>query len=196
MSTLLLMEDQFPGIVATLKNFGWRQWKWVFLFTLFLIIIIIAIGSSSTLSTTESSDILEQLKSQLPKVDTAPIFVNNFLIAAFMFVPILGPAAGVIILHTTGVVIAASSVSANLPGVFILLGLLVLPFTWLEFISYSIAMTQSIFLTLGFFRRSLKKELRRTAFLLIVVFIMLLVAAFIETFLIKSLQNPSLTPLP
>ncbi|MFQ6135356.1 MAG: stage II sporulation protein M [Nitrososphaerales archaeon] len=179
------MEDQPQRIREFIGNLEWRRWKQVFLLFLLLTITVIAIGSSTTLSVEEGSELLEEFESRLPQSTTQPIFTNNFVIAVLMFVPGLGPAAGVLILYTTGVVIAATGLSVNLPGILLLLALLLLPFAWLEFISYSIAMTQSVFLVVGFVRRSVKRELVRTGLLLIVVFAMLLAGAFIEALFIQ-----------
>jgi len=181
------MEDQSVGIKARIRSLGWRQWKWLFLVNLLFVIIVIAIGSSSPLSAIEGEEILENFESSLPDIATTPIFINNFLIAVIMFIPVLGPTIGTIILHTTGVVIAATAMSVNLPGVLLLLSLLIFPFAWLEFISYSIAITQSIFLVIGLLRSRFKNELFRTVFLILTVFVMLFVAAFIEAILILAL---------
>jgi hypothetical protein len=181
------MEDQSVGLKDKIRSLGWRQWKWLFLVTLLFVIIVITIGSVSSLSTNEGEEILESFESNLPDIATTPIFINNFLIAVIMFIPVLGPIMGTIILHTTGVVIAATAMSVNLPGVWLLLGLLIFPFAWLEFISYSIAITQSIFLVIGLLRSRFKNELFRTAFLILTVFVMLFVAAFIEAILILAL---------
>ncbi len=181
------MEDQSVGIKARIRNLGWGQWKWLFLMNLLFVIIVIAIGTSTPLSTSEGEEILEGFESSLPDIATTPIFFNNFLIAVIMFIPVFGPTIGTIILHTTGVVIAAAGMSADIPGILLLLGLLIFPFAWLEFISYSIAITQSIFLIIGLLRKHFKKELVRTAFLILTVFVMLFVAAFIEAILILAL---------
>ena len=181
------MEDQSVGLKDKIRSLGWRQWKWLFLMNLLFVIIIIAIGSSSSLNTSEGEEILESFESNLPDIATTPIFINNFLIAVIMFIPFLGPLMGTIILHTTGVVIAATAMSVNLSGVRLLLGLLIFPFAWLEFISYSIAITQSIFLVIGLLRGRFKNELFRTAFLILTVFLMLFIAAFIEAILILAL---------
>jgi hypothetical protein len=181
------MEDQSVGLKDKIRSLGWRQWKWLFLMNLLFVIIIIAIGSSSSLNTSEGEEILESFESNLPDIATTPIFINNFLIAVIMFIPFLGPLMGTIILHTTGVVIAATAMSVNLSGVWLLLGLLIFPFAWLEFISYSIAITQSIFLVIGLLRSRFKNELFRTAFLILTVFVMLFIAAFIEAILILAL---------
>ena len=181
------MEDQSVGLKDKIRSLGWRQWKWLFLVTLLFVIIVITIGSVSSLSTNEGEEILENFESNLPDIATTPIFINNFLIAVIMFIPFLGPLMGTIILHTTGVVIAATAMSVNLSGVWLLLGLLIFPFAWLEFISYSIAITQSIFLVIGLLRSRFKNELFRTAFLILTVFVMLFIAAFIEAILILAL---------
>lgn len=181
------MEEQSRGIMANIRNFGWRQWKRVFFLMLLFVIIIIAIGSSSPLSENQSSDILREFENNLPEIDTQPIFSNNFIIALIMIIPIFGLAIGVIVLHSTGIIIAATGMSVDIPGILLLLSLLVFPFSWLEFLSYAAAMTQSVFLVLGLFRKHFKNELIRTAFLLITIFVMLFVAAFIETVLINLL---------
>ena len=181
------MEEQSPGIKSRIRNLGWRQWKWLFLVNLLFVIIVIAIGASTPLSTSEGEDVLENFESSLPDISTTPIFINNFLISVIMFIPVFGPTIGTIILHTTGVVIAAAGMSANTPGILLLLGLLIFPFAWLEFISYSIAITQSIFLVIGLLRSRFKNELFRTVFLILTVFVMLFVAAFIEAILILAL---------
>lgn len=181
------MKEKIPEIIVNIRNIGWRQWKRVFFLMLLFVIIVIAIGSSSSLSVNQSSDILREFENNLPEINTKPIFANNFLISLLMFIPIFGLVIGVIILHTTGVVIAATGMAVDIPGIFLLLSLLVFPFSWLEFISYAAAMTQSIFLILGVFRRCITKEMFRTVILLIVTFIILFIAAFIETVLILLL---------
>lgn len=181
------MKEKIIEIITNIRNLGWRQWKRVFLLMLIFVIIVIAIGSSSSLSINQSSDILREFENNLPEIDTNPIFANNFLISSIMFIPLFGLVIGVIILHTTGVVIAATGMSVDIPGIFLLLSLLVFPFSWLEFISYAAAMTQSIFILLGIFRRFIIKEMFRTVILLSATFIMLFIAAFIETILILLL---------
>jgi len=178
------MEEQYRGIVSNIRKLGWLQWKKMFFLMLLLVITVIAISSSLPMNENQSSDILRDFENNLPEIDTQPILANNFFIASIMMIPIFGLAIGVMVLQTTGIFIAATGISVDIPGIFLLLSLLVFPFTWLEFISYAAAMTQSVFLILGLSRKNLKKELMRTIFLLITIFIMLLIAAFIETILI------------
>lgn len=169
------------------RSLGWRRWRQTFLLFLLLTVVTISIGSSATLSKEESSRIQENLEKNLPKNPTpSNIFTNNFTIASIMLIPGLGIIAGAFVLYNTGLAIAATGLSVNLHGVILMLALLLLPFTWLEFISYSAAMTQSIFLTVGLARRQFRRELIRTAILLTLILTMLLSAAIIEILFIKT----------
>jgi uncharacterized membrane protein SpoIIM required for sporulation len=104
-----------------------------------------------------------------------------------MLVPVLGVAAGLIILFDTGLAITTLAQPTNIPGVLIFLGLLVLPFSWLEFFAYSAAMTQSVLLTVALLRRrNVKKELIRTGLVWSGMFVVLLAAAFIEALFIPQ----------
>jgi hypothetical protein len=172
-------------ILDFVNNFEWSKWKRLFLIFLIITVIIIFIGSSTPLSEEESSQLVEELENRLPAVSTHPIFINNFLISVLMFIPALGVASGLFIIYSTGIAISAIGSSMDLPGFLLFLSLLFLPFTWLEFIAYSLAMTQSVFIILGIINHAFKKELKRTAFLLLIVFFLLLSGAFIEVIIVN-----------
>jgi hypothetical protein len=172
-------------IIDFINRFEWRRWKRVFLIFIVITLVTISIGSLTPLSEEESSELVEELESRLPEASTQPIFVNNFLIAVLMFIPALGVVSGVFIIYSTGIVISAIGTSLELPGILLIFSLLFLPFTWLEFISYSVAMTQSVFIIIGLINHNLKKELVRTVFLIFSVFVLLLAGAFIEAIIIN-----------
>lgn len=183
------MEENRPGaggVRGLMAQFDWRFWRRIFLAFLLLTVIVILVGSTVPLSGQELADIQKNLENTLPKSpDTFFIFRNNFGIASLMFVPILGPIAGVIVLFDTGLAISSLAQPSNLPGFLIFLGLLILPFSWLEFVSYSAAMTQSILLTFRLIRRQgVRNELIRTGIIWAAVLVVLLTSAFIETLFI------------
>jgi len=175
------------GIRGFLAKFDWRIWKRVFIAFLILTLILIAVGSTVTLSSEELNEIQQNLERMLPKSpDALFIFRNNFSIASLMLIPGLGVAAGLLILFDTGLAITALAQPANIPAILIFLGLLILPFSWLEFFAYSSAMTQSALLTAALVRRrGVKKELIRTGIVWAGMFVVLLAAAFIEALFIS-----------
>lgn len=170
-----------------MARFDWRIWKRVFIAFLILTLILIAVGSTVTLSSEQINEIQQNLERMLPKSpDALFIFRNNFSIASLMLVPGLGVAAGLLILFDTGLAITTLAQPANIPGILIFLGLLILPFSWLEFFAYSSAMTQSALLTAALVRRrGVKKELIRTGIVWAGMFVVLLAAAFIEALFIS-----------
>jgi len=166
---------------ASLEAIGWRRWRQAFLLFLLFTFTVVFIGSSTNMSGEEGSKIREEVgRSIAGKANPPGIFTNNFAVALLLLTPGIGPLIGAVILHNTGVVIAATGVSANIPSILIMLGLLLLPFTWLEFIAYSAAMTQSVFLTVGLLRRGLRRELARTGVVVLVVMVTLALAALVE----------------
>ncbi|MCL4435903.1 MAG: stage II sporulation protein M [Thaumarchaeota archaeon] len=175
------------GIRGFLARFDWRIWKRVFITFLLLTLVIIAVGSTMTLSGQQINEIQQNLERMLPKSpDALFIFRNNFSIASLMLVPGLGVAAGLFILFDTGLAITTLATPTNIPGILIFLGLLILPFSWLEFFAYSSAMTQSVLLTLALVRRrGVKKELIRTGIVWAGMFVVLLAAALIEALFIR-----------
>jgi hypothetical protein len=117
------------------------------------------------------------------------IFGNNLLICLLMFVPIIGPLLGFIILYNTGTVVGAIAVSGGYPPALALIALFITPVAWIEFAAYSVAIAESIWL----FRRFLQGwrvgilELRKNTTLFITIATVLLaLGAIVEAALIVA----------
>jgi hypothetical protein len=146
-------------------------------------------GALTPLSAEDANAINQELEHVRENASVQYIFGNNLMICMAMFVPIVGPIFGVWVLYNTGVVISAQSMSASaqgMPALLILLYLFIFPFTWLEFLSYSAALAESVWLFRRIFRRIGRREIRNAATLISIVAVMLLTAAIIETVLILS----------
>lgn len=160
----------------------------------FLLSLIITVAGILTPLGEEDANILGgQLDDTQQTIDNLPemqqvsfIFGNNFMICLAGFVPIIGSAFECYVLYSTGVVISAYSVYKNVQTSPLLLFFLlfILPFTWLEFLAYSIAMTESFWLAWRIIQRKGKREIRNACILLSICAVMLLVAAIIEAALI------------
>jgi uncharacterized membrane protein SpoIIM required for sporulation len=112
------------------------------------------------------------------------IFLNNFSICLLMFIPVIGPILGFLILFDTGVALGAiASVQGYSPLLAFAL-LVITPIFWLEFASYSIGITESIWL----FRRLLQRrwrEFKNMGILIGICAILLLLGAIVEAWLIS-----------
>jgi hypothetical protein len=179
----------------------WTQSKKQRILTIviFLIFAILAtaVGILAPLSQREINDknsSLNATQQEIKGLDlphrTIAIFYNNFLICLMMFIPVAGVAIGAIVLFNTGSYIAAqtlfenTSKGLNVPPLLVLLFLFIFPFTWFEFISYSMAFSESFW----FIKRGLQgkwiRELINLGKLIAIAAILLFAGAFIEALLI------------
>ena len=171
---------------------------------LFIIAFLVTvIGSYLPLSPSDAQTISQNLNSTLNQnrannTLTQYIFLNNFGICLAMFIPVFGAALGMFILFDTGVALGAIAATQGYPVWVGLASLVITPVFWLEFISYSIAMAQSIWL----FRRLIKaiaskepgqgriilwSELKWTAIFIGTCAGLLVIGAFVEVWLITTL---------
>jgi len=126
------------------------------------------------------------------------ILLNNFSLCLLMFIPLAGLAIGLFILFSTGMAIRAifdiqsatavsGAASADIQASTAILALVMVGLTFLlEYVSYSLAMTESVWL----FRRIMQKrwrELKNTAICIGIVALLLVLGAIVET-LALSLQ--------
>jgi hypothetical protein len=164
-----------------------RIYSIIFIFIIAFIVTVV--GSFLPISHQDAQTISNQLNETLNthKSDnslTEYIFLNNFSICLLMFVPIIGPILGFIILFDTGVAFGAIASVQGYPVALGLLSLILTPVFWLEFAAYSTAMAESIWL----FRRLLQQrwlELKNTAILIGICAGILIVGALVEVWLIS-----------
>jgi hypothetical protein len=152
-------------------------------------VIIFTIASLIPVNAQDANQIsnnLNQTVTAMKQNDTLLpyIFGNNFMICLLMFIPIIGPIAGFIILYDTGNAIGAISTVQGFPPV-LGVALTLIPIGIIEFIAYSTAMTESIWL----FRRALQgrglRELRNAALFVSICAIVLFLGAALETALVS-----------
>jgi hypothetical protein len=113
------------------------------------------------------------------------IFVNNFRLCLPMFIPVFGAMFGLFILFSTGIGISAVSMAQGLPGGFAFLLLMITPVFWLEFVSYALGMTESVWS----FRRLTQRRwnyLKWTALFIGITAGLLAIGAVVEAWLILS----------
>ena len=152
--------------------------------------LVTVIGSFLPLSSSDAHTISQNLNSTLNQnrasnTLTQYIFLNNFSICLAMFIPVFGAALGMFILFDTGVALGAIAATQGYPVWVGLASLVITPVFWIEFISYSIAMAESIWL----FRRLTQKrwrELKWTAIFIGICAGLLAIGAVVEVWLITT----------
>jgi hypothetical protein len=114
----------------------------------------------------------------------AYIFINNFSICLIMFIPIIGPIFGFVVLGNTGYALGAIAQAQNYPAILGVASELVLPIFWLEFICYSTGIAMSLWLTKRIWQHRWM-ELKNTAVLIGICAAILFGSALLEAWLIS-----------
>jgi uncharacterized membrane protein SpoIIM required for sporulation len=153
-------------------------------------LVVTVIGSQSPIDEQQANQISDELNQTVTALKeqgglTQYIFGNNFMICLLMFVPIIGPIAGMYIMFSTGSVVGAIATAGGYPSILALAALLITPVAWLEFAAYATAMAESIWL----FRRLLQargvSELKKACIFISICAAILVLAAVIEVALIS-----------
>lgn len=171
----------------------------ILIFFLFAVLVTV-VGILAPLSSQEAADQndqLSKLQQDIRKLDilhqTAAIFENNFEICLLMFIPVVGVVLGSIAMFNTGSFIQAQIVTENaskglnFPPILALLGLFIFPFTWLEYISYSAAFSESFWFVRRGLQGKLGKEIINLFKLVLITAVLLVAGAFIEALMITLL---------
>ncbi|NHV07065.1 MAG: stage II sporulation protein M [Thaumarchaeota archaeon] len=133
----------------------------------------------------ELRQMAEELKGSSMLSITLKIFSNNALIASGMIVPLFGIGLSIYSTFSTGV--AISSISNNVINPQIaFFGVLVMPHGLIEYITYSLIVTENVVLTYKIIGRQkdLKGELKVALVTMVLSYLLLLLAGFIEAFFI------------
>lgn len=167
-------------------------------FILFLSILATVAGTLVPISQQDAQVISDQLNQTVTQGTSGgtlipDIFINNFSLCLLMFIPLAGLGIGLFILFSTGMAFravfeiqAANGLSgastSNINPSTAILGLVLIGAVFLlEYVSYTIAMTESVWL----FRRIMQKrwsELKITAAVIGIVALLLIIGAIVETY--------------
>jgi hypothetical protein len=191
------MKELHKTTIAFWKASSSRRKRFLVVGVSFLLLLVVAAAGALTpmsqQQAEEENNSLNETRRQVLNTTlvsgTLYIFRNNFMISLITFIPFVGPFFGAIVMYNTGLAIGAETYAASLNAspALVLLYLFLYPFTWMEFLAYSIALSESIWLAWSIIRRRAKSELVNTLILILFCMIMLVAAAFIEMAIIKSL---------
>jgi hypothetical protein len=171
------------------------------IFVLILSIVATLVGMLVPLSPQEAQVVFDQLNQTITE-NTAQgtfvpaIFVNNFSLCLLMFIPLAGLAIGLFILFSTGMAIRAiidiqmasglsGTASAEIQASTAIFALVLIGAVFLlEYISYAIGMTESVWLFRRILQKQWKGELKYLAIFIGVAALLLIIGAIVETYTI------------
>jgi len=153
-----------------------------------------SLGALSKVEQTEAQDLIQDLKKLEGTLEVAGvqiIFGNNLMHCLIMFIPVLGPFYGFYVLYSTGRVLAAMGSMMGADPLFLFINLFIYPYSWMEYLSYSLAISESFWLFYlmvkhGF--RGFRSELTNASKIVTICTVLLLLAALVEMFLISSIS--------
>jgi hypothetical protein len=179
-----------------------RKRIYTIVFMLALTILVTILGTLVPLSAQDAKQINDTLNKTVTTNRSngtlvPAIFLNNFGLCLAMFIPLAGAAFGLFIMFSTGIALgaelrvqSAATSSASIPNISpttAILGLLGIGITFLlEYVSYSIAISESLWL----FRRLTQKrwsKLKITGMFIGVVAAFLILGAIVETWVITAI---------
>jgi hypothetical protein len=167
-----------------------RKRVYSLLFIFLLSVVVTFAGTLVPLSDEAAHMLSDNVNQIVEKNDTLAslsiaIFVNNFLLCLPMFIPVFGTLFGMFVLFSTGMGINALSMVQGIPASIAFLSLMITPIFWIEFASYSLGMTESIWS----FRRFTQRRwayLAWTAIFIGITAVLLAIGAVVEAWLILA----------
>jgi hypothetical protein len=162
-----------------------RRGVWIAIFfATFVIVMVFAalIPVDPTIARTTTNELRNQAQ-YTATVDL--IFGHNFFLTLIMFLPFIGPIFGVFSSFSTGIVVGDIAFVRSANPEWLVAQLFLAPHTYLELFAYSLAMSQSIFLSIAIARGQFRQELVRTCVIMAICALVLVVAAFFEVLYIN-----------
>lgn len=173
------------GYLKATKN------KRISIFVAFLIlnIIITLAGVFTPLSYDTAQVIVNEVESLFEDLTSLFILENNLSIALVGFIPIVGILWMFYVLYSTGLGFSAFSIVYEIPSLVVILATFITPVFWLEYIAYSLALTEGtmILLTILKNRENIRQELIIALIFIGLVTLLLALGALIEVLMIGAL---------
>jgi hypothetical protein len=145
-----------------------------------------AVGTLTPLSRQDANSINQEIDQERTAATVENIFTHNLILCLITFIPVVGPIFGFFSSYSSGYVMVAQSMSLGLPPLLVMFLYFLIPIYWLETISMSIGLAESVWLIRRTTQGYGKRELRNAAVLIGTVALILLVSATIEIILINA----------
>ncbi|HID04632.1 MAG TPA: hypothetical protein EYH45_01480 [Candidatus Caldiarchaeum subterraneum] len=153
-----------------------------------VIILIFTLSSYQSITQEEAIALLKQF-SELIQGRLTPygIFLNNFLIALAMVIPVVGVGVAGFIIYQTGLVVSAMSVLSGVPALILVLIPFITFYGIPEMLAYGVAVSESVILTGQIIRGRFRGELKVLPLVIGVILILLVVASLVEYLLLVAI---------
>jgi predicted RNA-binding Zn-ribbon protein involved in translation (DUF1610 family) len=186
--TLVTTKEPYESLeIATTRNR-----VLLMLVTLVLCFAITSAGALEQIEFSEANNITQEFQTfqgMLKAVGLQIIFGNNLMHCLFMFIPGIGPFYGFYVLYSTGKVLAATGLMMGENPLLLFISLFIYPYAWLEYVSYSLAVSESLWLIHAARKYQIKGfryELSTAAKVIAFCAILLLIAAIAEMNVVSS----------
>jgi len=144
------------------------------------------VGTLTPLSQKDANSINQEIDQERSAATVENIFTHNLILCLITFIPIVGPIFGFFSSYSSGYVMVAQSMSLGLPPLLVMFLYFLIPIYWLETVSMSIGLAESVWLIRRTTQGYGMRELRNAAVLIGTVTLILLVSATIEIILINA----------
>jgi RNA polymerase subunit RPABC4/transcription elongation factor Spt4 len=161
----------------------------IFFMSLAIFIVAFLLGSMAFISQQEAQAIIDAFNTQIGSDPTAyQIFENNITLCLLFFIPFFGTAFMAFVGYNTGMVLAALALLNPQLGspVALALTLFLFPWTWMEFVAYSLASSTGLMVIISIIGRRLRVEARKFLIILVIAIFLLIIGAIIEELAISS----------
>ncbi len=162
----------------------------VFLIILVLCISITLISALTGIERSEANEIMQEMSKMEDVIKSAGvqiIFGNNLIHTLIMFIPLAGPCWGTYVLYNTGRVFAAYSILYDVDPATLFSMILIHPFAWMEYLSYALAISESLWMIYAVIKRNFRNEIIVASVTIVVCNVILLLAALVEVAMTISL---------
>ncbi|MBS7635529.1 zinc ribbon domain-containing protein [Candidatus Bathyarchaeota archaeon] len=162
----------------------------VFLVVFTLCIGVTLISALTRIERSEANGIMQEmskLEDVIKSYGVQIIFGNNLIHTLIMFIPVAGPCWGTYVLYKTGRVFAAYSILYDVDAATLFSTVFILPFAWMEYLSYALAISESLWMIYAVIKRNFRNEIIVASVTIVLCNVILLLAALVEVALTISL---------
>jgi len=176
-------------ITETIAKKGRRIRLALFFMSLGIFVTMFLLGSTAALSPQEAQEIEKELMDIYGRDPSATFILrNNLTLCLLFFVPAFGTAFMAFVGYSTGTVLSALAIvsSGSTDAFFLALATLSLPWSWMEFIAYSLASSEGMMIILALVGRTLRREAKTLLIVMAVSVALLVLGAIAEAWFIHS----------
>jgi hypothetical protein len=156
-----------------------------------IIVVILFVASAIPVSKTVANQTQTDVNQRVSNLQTSDIlmqfiFGNNLMLCLIMFLPFAGAGFGFFAIYNTGKILGAEAIAQNTNFFAMNLSLYATPVFWLEFIAYSIAITESMVFTYYAITHRFRDELPKLGIAIGICAVILFTGAVVETLMIDG----------